>query len=139
MARHLDSRDIKAIVSLIQGWGDEKLTWNAICDAAEPLVGKRPTRQSLSAHESIATAYKVVSKGLRQVVPQSSRFSSLGMATDRVTKLEREIAQLQEENRVYKQQFVVWQYNLYKYGMQLHQMNEPLPLIDRERSDGEKR
>ena len=44
-----------------------------------------------------------------------------------------------EENRRYKQQFVIWQYNAYKHGMTEHQLNAQLTKIDRERSDGEKR
>ncbi len=30
--------------------------------------------------------------------------------------------------------FVVWQYNAYKYDVEEHQLNEPLPKIDRERT-----
>ncbi|MCG5498643.1 hypothetical protein LPW30_13040 [Ectothiorhodospira variabilis] len=139
LAKHLSSRDIEAIISLIHGWTDKKLTWDAICEAAEPLVGKRPTRQSLNAHDEITTAYKVVKKGLREDGPRRPRFGSLKIAADRVSKLERERDQLKEENRLYKQQFVIWQYNAYKYGLKEHQLNEPLPMIDRERDDGTKR
>jgi len=53
--------------------------------------------------------------------------------------LESEIEELKEENRRYKQQFVIWQYNAYKHGMKEHQLNAPLTTIDRERSDGERR
>lgn len=56
MAKHLDNRDINAIVNLIRGWQEPKLSWSAICEAAEPLVGKLPSRQSLNAHEAIVTA-----------------------------------------------------------------------------------
>lgn len=139
MARHLTPRDVEAIVNLIHGWGTTKLTWDAICDAAEPLVGKKPTRQSLNAHESIATAYKVVKKGLREAGPKNPRPASLKMAADRIAKLERERDQLKAENRTYKQQFAVWQYNAYKHGLKEYQLNAPLPQIDRERTDREKR
>ncbi|WAZ81451.1 hypothetical protein O4002_13725 [Providencia stuartii] len=50
-----------------------------------------------------------------------------------------ESEELKEENRRYKQQFVIWQYNAYKHGMKEHQLNAPLTKIDRERSDGEKK
>jgi len=32
------------------------------------------------------------------------------------------------------EQFVVWQYNAYKHGIKEHQLNAPLPRIDRERT-----
>ena len=136
LAKHLTDRDVAAIVNLIHGWGRRKLTWDAICDAAEPLVGKKPTRQSLTAHDAIATAYKVVKKGIKEHGPKDPRPISLKSAADRIAKLEREVEQLKEENRSYKQQFILWQYNAYKYGLKEHQLKEPLPRIDRERSDG---
>ncbi|MCU7872973.1 MAG: hypothetical protein KZQ91_09520 [Candidatus Thiodiazotropha sp. (ex Lucinoma borealis)] len=139
MARHLSLRDVDAIVSLIHGWSETKLTWEAICEAAEALVGKRPTRQSLNAHEAITTAYKVVKKGLRDTGPKNPRPGSLKTAAARIAKLERERDQVKEENRAYKQLFVVWQYNAYKHGLKEYQLNAPLPQIDRERTDGEKR
>ena len=136
MAKHLNQRDMEAIVSLIHGWSDTKLTWDAICEAVEPLVGKKPTRQSLNAHESIVTAYSVVKKGLREVGPKNPRPGSIKTAAARIAKLERELEQAKEENRLLKQQFVIWQYNVYKHGLNEYQLNEPLPKIDRERSDG---
>lgn len=139
MARHLNARDVEAIVSLIKGWSGARLTWDAICKAAEPLVGKTPTRQSLNAHEEIASAYKVVKKGLKEAGPKNPRPGSLKSAADRIAKLERDRDQLKEENRAYKQQFVIWQYNAYKHGLKDHQLNAPLPQIDRERTDGQKR
>ncbi|WP_239043235.1 hypothetical protein [Citrobacter freundii] len=64
---------------------------------------------------------------------------SLNIAAARIVNLESEIEELKEENRRYKQQFVIWQYNAYKHGMTEHQLNAQLTKIDRERSDGEKR
>lgn len=139
LARHLNSRDVGAIVNLIHDWSGAKLTWDAICEAAEPLVGKKPTRQSLAAHEAIATAYKVTKKGIRETGPKNPRPSSIEVGAARIAKLERERDQLKEENRAYKQMFKLWQYNAYKYGLKEHQLNEPRPTIDRERSDSERR
>lgn len=137
MAKHLNSRDIDAIVNLILGWNG-KLTWERICEAAEPFVGKKPTRQSLSAHEQIESAYQAAKKGLKKEVV-NPRPASLKIAAARVAKLERELSVLKEQNRTLLQQFVIWQYNAYKHGLKEHQLNAPLPKIDRERSDGDKR
>ena len=136
MAKHLTDRDVRAIVTLIDDWDGSKLTWPEICEAVEPLVGKKPTRQSLSSHEAISSAYRAVKKGLRDSGPKTPRPSSLKMASARIARLERENEQLKEENRVFKQRFVMWQYNAYKHGLKEHQLNTPLPKIDRERSDG---
>ena len=65
MAKHLNNRDIDSIVNLIRGWQEPKLSWLAICEAAEPLVGKLPSRQSLNAHEAIVTAYQTKKEALK--------------------------------------------------------------------------
>ena len=139
MAKHLDNRGINAIVNLIRGWQEPKLSWLAICEAAEPLVGKLPSRQSLNAHEAIVTAYQTKKEVLKNRSPKHPRPASLNIAAARIVNLESEIEELREQNRRYKQQFVIWQYNAYKHGMKEYQLNEPLPRIDRERTDGEKR
>lgn len=139
MAKHLENRDINAIVNLIRGWSGEKLTWLAICEAAESLVGKLPSRQSLNLHEAIVCAYQTKKEALKGRGQKKPRPASLGIAAARIANLESEIEELKEENRRYKQQFVIWQYNAYKHGMKEFQLNEQMPRIDRERSDGEKR
>lgn len=139
MAKHLSRNDIHAIVSLIRGWGEDKLTWTAICEAAEPLVGKLPTRQSLNAQNAIVDAYKTKKAALKGSGVRKPRPSSLNTAAARIANLESQLDELKEKNRQYKQLFVIWQYNAYKRGMKQHELNSPLPKIDRERSDGEKR
>jgi len=139
LAKHLDKSDIQAIVSMIYGWANEKLTWDALCDALVPLVGKRPTRQSLSSHEAISNAFKSKKTGLKVSAPKETLPSSLKIAAARIARLKSENEDLREQVRTLKQQFVVWQYNAYKRGLKEHDLNEPLPKIDRERNDREKR
>lgn len=139
MAKHLNKHDILAIVNLIRGWEEPKLTWSAICEEAEPLIGKLPTRQSLNAHEAITTAYQAKKDTLKGSVPKKPRPASLNAAASRIANLEAELAEVKEQNRKYKQMFIIWQYNAYKNGIKESQLNMPLPKIDRERSDNEKR
>jgi len=139
LAKHLDNRNINAIVNLIRGWQDTKLSWSAICEAAEPLVGKLPSRQSLTTHDAIVNAYQIKKRALKIRGSKNPRPASLNIAAARIVNLESELEELKEENRRYKQQFVIWQYNAYKYGVKEDQLNQLLPKIDRERSDKEKR
>ncbi|NRN28202.1 hypothetical protein CE143_02640 [Photorhabdus luminescens] len=139
MAKHLSKKDIAAIVNLIRGWEDSKLTWSAICSEAQPLIGKLPTRQSLNAHDAITTAYQTKKDALKGKAPKKPRPASLNAAASRIANLEAELAELKEQNRKYKQLFVVWQYNAYKHGMKESQLNMAMPKIDRERSDKETR
>ncbi|ELQ9312292.1 hypothetical protein R3D73_005344 [Serratia marcescens] len=139
MAKHLNRQDISAIVNLIRGWEEAKLTWSAICEEAEPLIGKLPTRQSLNAHEAITTAYQAKKDTLKGKAPKKPRPASLNAAASRIANLEAQLAEVTEQNRKFKQMFTIWQYNAYKNGIKESQLNMPLPKIDRERSDKEQR
>lgn len=135
MAKHLTNRDVEAILNIIYGHDNEKLTWEGICEAAEAVVGKKPTRQSLSANESIKEAYRAKKASLKLKAPSKPKPSSLSAAADRIAKLQSENEILKRKNDALLEQFVVWQYNAYKYGMKEHQLNECLPRIDRERTE----
>ena len=91
MAKHPDNRDINAIVNLIRGWQEPKLSWSAICEAAEPLVGKLPSRHSLNAHKPIVIAYQTKKEWLKGLGPKNPRPASLNFAADRIVNLESEI------------------------------------------------
>ena len=135
MAKHLTKNDVEAIVNLILGWGEEKLTWEAICEAVEPLVGKKPTRQSLCANTMIKDAYSARKLGLRQRAVAKPKPSNLNVAADRIAHLNAENDMLKKKNASLLEQFVKWQYNAYKYGLTESMLNEGLPNIDRERTE----
>ncbi|MBE0470392.1 MAG: hypothetical protein IBX55_12915 [Methyloprofundus sp.] len=135
MARHLSKRDIESIVSHILGWGDEKLTWDAVLEAIEPLIGYKPTRQTLYANQVIRDAFKSRKSGIRQRGHDKPKPSNLNVAADRIAYLKAENEMLKQKNAALLEQFVRWQYNAYKYGLTEEKLNEPLPMIDRERTD----
>jgi len=132
LAKHLTKRDVEAILSIIHAHDDHKLSWEGICEAAEAVVGKRPTRQSLSSNEKIKEAYKSKKTYLKQRAPIASKPSSLTAAADRIARLESEIAVLRRKNDALLEKFVVWQYNSYKHGLREAELNTRLPRIDRE-------
>jgi len=135
LAKHLTIRDVEAILNIIHAHDNDKLTWEGICEAAEAVVGKKPTRQSLSANESIKDAYKAKKASLKLKTPSKPKPSSLTAAADRIARLQSENETLKRKNDALLEQFVIWQYNAYKYGVKEHQLNEPLPRIDRERTE----
>lgn len=134
MAKHLTDTDIQAILSTINSWKDAPLTWDAICDAVEPHVGKRPTRQSLSSNALIKLAYLSQKKSLGKELIKPPSPSSMSVALARLEKLDKENKLLAARNQQLLEQFIVWQYNATQFGMTSHQLSAPLPRIDRERS-----
>ena len=135
MAKHLTQTDVEAIINIIYAWKDEKLTWEGICEASEPIIGKNPTRQSLNANKLIKEAYSSKKDTIKVSGVVVSKPSNLNMASDRIGRLQSEIENLKRKNSALLEQFVIWQYNAYKYGMKEYQLNEPLPRIDRERTE----
>ena len=135
MAKHLNKKDIEAIVNIIHAFDGSKLTWKWICKASEPKVGKKPTRQSLSANSLIKDAFDAKKAALKLKVPDKPRPSSLTAAADRIARLESELHAQKRKNSGLLEQFVVWQYNAYKHGLDESKLNAPLPRIDRERTE----
>lgn len=135
MAKHLTKQDIAIILNIIHGFNGEKLTWEYICAESAQLVGKKPTRQSLYNNRVIREAYTARNVALKVAAPIRPKPASLSMAADRISRLQNELDTLKRKNDALLEQFVVWQYNAYKYGLKEHQLNEPIPKIDRERTE----
>ena len=134
MAKHLTPKDIDSIISLIDGW-DGKLSWEALCDASEPLTGTRPTRQTLNAHERIKSAFGHKKEQLKNGFVSTKRPQSLSIAEQRIRRLESENSRLKAENANLLEQFLKWQYNAYKHGLSKEKLDADLPAIDRDSSE----
>ncbi|MBS7413747.1 hypothetical protein [Pseudomonas syringae] len=134
MAKHLTPTDIQAAVDLLLGW-EGQLSWELLCERLSPVVGKRPTRQSLSSHSEIKDAFVWAKSKSKEQVFRVPLPSSLKMAADRIARLEAEIDVLKKRNSMLMQRFLIWQYNASNHGLHESQLDMPLPVIDRERSD----
>lgn len=134
MAKHLTNRDIELLVGLIDGWNG-KLTWDALCDGAESLIGTRPTRQTLNAHTRIKSAFGDKKAQQKAGFQPSKRPASLAIAEQRIHRLESENQRLKGENNHLLERFVRWQYNALKHGVSQGVLDAPLPRIDRDSAE----
>lgn len=132
MAQHLTDKDIENIVELLDYWPlDQKLTWERLCQAIElqlELV-PAPTRQTLQKYVRIKTAYDQCKKPQVSKVKSNATQklpASLKIAQTKIEALEVKNARLEKENALLLEQFVVWQYNAYKYGLSIAKLNEPM-------------
>lgn len=135
MAKHLDNKDISIIKNTIAGWDSEKsgkLSWEYLCDRLEPLIGKRPTRQSLGLHKDIVMAFNIKKKNIKSGNDEEKRPANLKIAAQRIRNLELKNKTLSEELRRLEERFVVWQFNAINHGISVEQLNNGLPKIDRE-------
>jgi hypothetical protein len=136
MAKHLKPRDITGVVEFIRSWTGEKLTWELLCDAVAPLIQGTTTRQTLNSHPEIKAAYIAKKKGLRIHGTRRTVPSSLAVAAQRIARLQSTVDEQKALiSRLYEDRGK-WQYNAYKHGMRVELLNEELPRIDRERTDG---
>jgi len=135
MAKHLDNKDINIIKNTIAGWDSEKsskLSWEYLCDRLEPMIGKRPTRQSLGLHKDIVMAFNLKKKNIKSGNDGVKRPANLKIASQRICNLELKNKILTEELRNLEERFIIWQYNAIKHGISFEQLNNGLPSIDRE-------
>lgn len=135
MAKHMKQADIDAIVDIIRGWPNDRISWEGICEASANIIGRTPTRQTLNAHAKIKDAYAAKKSGLKVHGPRTAMPSSLSVAAQRIARLQTENDELRLKNDALLDQFAKWQYNADKYGVKLHQLEEELPPIDRERTE----
>lgn len=133
MAQHLTDQDIEDIVEILDYWSPtEKLTWDRLCNAIEAQLElvPAPTRQTLQRYSRIKSAYDLGKKSptARRILEQKKQKlpASLKIAQERIDTLESKNARLEKENSMLLEQFVVWQYNAYKYGVSIDKLNEPL-------------
>ncbi|MCR4537210.1 hypothetical protein NUV89_02235 [Pseudomonas sp. 18.1.10] len=134
MAKHLSPKDLDMIVGLIDGW-EGKLAWEALCDAIEPLLGSRPTRQTLNSHEKIKSAFTHQKARLKSGFVSTKRPASLSIAEQRIRRLEAENHRLERENERLLERFMRWQYNAHKFNVSADKLDAPLPFVDRDSSE----
>jgi hypothetical protein len=137
MARNkfIREKDVESIVHIIHNWSKGKISWEALCNACNPVLGYVPTRQGLNGHQTIKEAFQAKqSSGKKNTSTRKPLPSSLAVASERIARLNSTVATLQEETDRLRDRFVTWQYNAYKHGLTREQLDEPLPFIDRERN-----
>jgi len=133
MAKHITGYDEKLIMKVINTWNDdEKLTWETLCDELINIIGKRPSRQSLSSHVKIADCFNSKKKLLKSVVTGTSvvKPANLKIACQRIKRLEIENEALIALNNKYLEQFKIWLYNSHLKQITVDELNRPLPKKD---------
>lgn len=136
-ARNLTDADVAAIVSILDGWVDS-LTWDSLIDSIERRLRVRYTRQALHKHVRIADAFSLRKEALRDDAGEAPRLTSspeLQAAIERIARLEAENHRLEAENNRLLEQYARWIYNANTRGVSIEALSQPLPTIDRGRTD----
>lgn len=136
-ARNLSDQDVREIVSILDGWSGP-LSWELLVDAVERRLRARYTRQALHKHSRISDAFVLRKKSLRQNEGAAWRPASspeLQAANGRIARLAAENERLEAENNRMLEQYALWAYNAHKRGLDIKFLSQPLPQVDRARTD----
>ncbi len=132
MAKHLTDSDRAEIISIINGWPAEtKLTWQQLINQIDVILGLRPTRQTLDRHADIKHAFLV----WKEAPAPPVQSQSVKILQQRNERIEAENTLLAAQVETLRQTITQWQYNAYRRGITFEMLTEPLPGIDRDRSD----
>ncbi|MDO8943847.1 MAG: hypothetical protein Q7U75_11735 [Desulfobacterales bacterium] len=137
--RVFTQEEIDLIVDKIRTWSGETIKWGDVCTAAKDILGRKPSRQGLSQHEAILTAFQA-RKGRLRIQPKeaSPMPSSLAVASKRIANLMAEKREWELERELFRRKFRTWQYNAHVKGMTEADLDKPLPIIDKDVSESEK-
>jgi hypothetical protein len=141
----LSEEDISAIASIIENW-EGKLTWESIIERTSSVLNRTYSRQALERHEKLKTSYHVRKnyhrdmkhslKYMSSSVPDSDLPPELAAERQKRKALEKRVKTLEATVDKYHKLFVVWLYNARMAGLTKEKLNAPLPILDRQRSDG---
>lgn len=136
MTSHLSDKHIEEICNAVDRWDPAvSLTWEALVEVTQALVGRKYSRQALCGHERIKNAYKIRRNLLRNIPERSQRGAiEIQALRAQCDKLKAQNERLRSENDLLLSQFARWVYNASLFNLTQDQLNRPLPSIDRERS-----
>ncbi len=135
-SRNLDDQLIEKITEILDGWNNQKLTWDLLIEQIFLRLRAHYTRQALNNHVRIKEAFTARKKSLAGNYPSELRPKTPDQ--QRIARLEAENERLKRENNNLLEQFNRWAYNGYLKQMDermLNFMNQPLPPIHRDPSE----
>ncbi len=131
----VDEYSKKSIIKIIDSWSG-KLTWERLCErvSRELKLDEVISRHTLLSYDDIKLAFSTKKSNLKKA--PENRYglgdSSLQKAYERILILESANQRLEKEIAATREQFVRWQSNLYRMGVDMEKVQKVLdkPLVD---------
>ncbi|MGR9231895.1 hypothetical protein ACU8NU_10055 [Rhizobium leguminosarum] len=140
----LTEAEVDKIVSLLTSWRG-KLSWELLLQRVAPILKRDFTRQGLDKQETISLAFKQAKDRLRLRPKRPSAGDDIDLPPElaatlrRVENLKAEVELLQAEKQRLLERFATWLYNARCRGLSEADLNNPLPPVDRGKSEREPR
>lgn len=125
--------NISEILHLIETWKG-KLTWPLLCDEIMVMLQlDHVTRQGISGYKQIQEAYTKRKQYLRENknVEAPPINSNVEFLQNQVASLEAELERANKTIEMYKQRFVLWQYNAYVHGVRMESLDDAVVMLDK--------
>ncbi|QAB14558.1 hypothetical protein [Hydrogenovibrio thermophilus] len=129
----------RQILSIIDAWSG-RLTWDALCEriTREMKLDAPLSRHTLFRYDEIKLAFKEKKKSLKGQPLSEPEIEErdLAKAYERIKSLESQNRRLIKQVEAFQEQFVRWQNNLYRMGVDMDKLSSELdrPLVDNNRS-----
>lgn len=135
MSKPISTKQLDVLAEVIREWPmDEKLTWNAICQAAELELSYVPTRQALSNKAILVNAYKKRKEEIKSrhsYLTSTPAPKSMAAAVDQIIRLKQENERLKSElsrMAAVAQRFI---HNASLHGLSQAKLMAPPPKVNR--------
>lgn len=133
-AIRLTSDEIDQIVELLTSWRGE-LSWDLLTERVEMLLGRPFSRQGLSKHQNIQTAFQQAKDRIRTDKPSYAKpLPEIEMMQNTIDSLRAKISVMEAERGRYEEKFATWLYNARSRGITDFDLNRQLPEVDRDGS-----
>mgnify|MGYP001179613503 CR=1 FL=1 len=135
----VDENSKKTIIKIIDSWRG-KLTWGSLCEqvSRELKFEEVISRHTLLSYDDIKLAFSTKKSNLKDSSEHKygTGDSALLKTYERVQILESANQRLEKELAATREQFVRWQHNLYRMGVDMEQVAKAIdkPLVDFDRA-----
>lgn len=125
-APNIKPDDVRAVLSIIDGWEGPPLTWAALIARVADVLHVTYVRQALHRYPEIALAFSSRRAQLTSV-PRRFPTGELKTALDRTERLEAENRRLRDLNDALLERFVTWAYNASLFGLDEGKLDQSIP------------
>jgi hypothetical protein len=128
--RVIDDDVIEVVIYILNNWTG-KLSWEALIDAIKASIATQYTRQALSKHERIATAFSLRKRAIvGEGRPRSSGDARVDALEATISELKAENNRLNAEVDRFRAQFIRWTHNA-QSKFTFEELDAPLPPTNR--------
>lgn len=126
-APRLTKERIDIALKLLDGWTG-KLTWPRFLAMLELDLGHKYTKAALLRHSRFKDSWDKRRWSENPERDEKNNFGNYGLqvALEKISKLEKTIERLENDNNLFNEKFVVWATNAANKGISMEELNRPI-------------